>query len=356
MIVGADSGEKPRIAIAGAGLVGRKHVDLASGHGALHAIIDPDSDARALAERHGCPWHSEIEQYLAAHRPDGVIIATPNQLHVEHGLACVRRGIPVLIEKPIADLPGEAAVLVREARAAGTPILVGHHRRHNPIVKAAKAAIDAGELGRLVSVHAQFWLYKPDDYFDPVWRRAKGAGPVFINLIHDIDLLRHLCGEILRVQAVESNRVRGHDVEDSAVVILEFDNGALGTVSVSDVIPAPWSWELTAAENPAYPETDASCYTIGGQKGSLSIPDLQRWSYAGKPGWWEPIESRQLAFEASDPLQLQFEHFLDVIEGRAPPLVSGEEGLKTLSVIEAIKVAAAAGAATEVACYDDVGT
>ncbi|MEM8950537.1 MAG: Gfo/Idh/MocA family oxidoreductase [Pseudomonadota bacterium] len=337
-----------RIAVAGAGLVGRKHADMAAGEGVLHAIIDPVAGARELAERHGCLWYPAVEDYLASHRPDGMIIATPNQLHVEHGLACVSHGVPALIEKPIADIPEAAARLVREAGRFGVPILVGHHRRHNPIVKAAKTAIESGALGRIVSVHAQFWLYKPDDYFEPAWRRAKGAGPVFINLIHDIDLLRHFCGEIVSVQAVESNLTRGHEVEDSAAMLLTFENGALGTVSVSDTIPAPWSWELTAAENPAYPETKAACYTIGGQTGSLSIPDLRLWSYPGKPGWWEPIDSRTLPVEPADPLLRQFRHFLDVIDGSAQPLVNGEEGLRTLAVIDAIKEAALMGTAQQV--------
>ena len=341
--------EKTRIAVSGAGLVGRKHADIVFSRGALDAIIDPDAAASDLAERYGCLWYHDVEDYLAAHKPGGMIIATPNQLHVEHGLACVRHGVPVLIEKPIADVPEAAATLIREAHLANIPILVGHHRRHNPIVKAAKAAIDAGKLGRIVSVHAQFWLYKPDEYFNPAWRRSKGAGPVFINLIHDIDLLRHLCGEIVRVQAVESNRVRGHGVEDSAVVILEFENGALGTVSVSDTIPAPWSWELTAAENVAYPKADAYCYTIGGQKGALSIPDLRLWSYSGNPSWWEPIDCQTVPAEKADPLHIQFEHFLDVIKRETSPLVSGEEGLKTLCVIDAIKAAAPTGMAKPVA-------
>ncbi len=343
----------PRIAVAGAGLVGRKHIGIAFDRGTLHAIIDPDAKVGDLAEERGCLWYDGVDAYLADHKPDGMIIATPNQLHVEHSLACIRRGVPMMTEKPIADIPDAAAVLVREARAAGVPILVGHHRRHNPIVKAAKAAIGAGALGRLVSVHAQFWLYKPDDYFDQSWRCSKGAGPVFINLIHDIDLLRHLCGEIVRVQAVESNRIRGHEVEDSAVIILEFDNGALGTASVSDTIPAPWSWELTSAENRNYPETEAACYTIGGQKGALSIPDLRLWSYSGKPGWWEPIDSDALTVEKADPLTRQFEHFLDVIDGRVQPLVSGEEALQTLAVIDAIKEAAAKEKAQQVKRYDD---
>ena len=96
-------------------------------------------------------------------------------------------------------------------------------------------------------MNAQFWLYKPEDYFDVEWRRKPGAGPVFINLIHDLDLLRHFCGEVVRVQAMESRRARGFEVEDTAALLMEVANGALGAVTVSDTVVAPWSWGARAS-------------------------------------------------------------------------------------------------------------
>ncbi|MEP0940672.1 MAG: Gfo/Idh/MocA family oxidoreductase [Rhizobiaceae bacterium] len=338
-----------KIGVVGAGLIGRKHIDIAAAANALHAIIDPFEPGRELAQEKQCLWTPNLDEYLSSHKPDGVIIATPNQLHVAHGLACTRHKVPMLIEKPIADIPEQAEELVKQAAAAGVPILVGHHRRHNPLIKAAKSSIVEGKIGQIVSVHAQFWLRKPDDYFDVEWRRSKGAGPIFINLIHDIDLLRHLCGEVVQVQAMEANRTRGHEVEDSAAVLLKFDNGALGTVSVSDAIPAPWSWELTAKENPAYPATDANCYTIGGTMGALSIPDLTLWTQPQEQSWWAPIDHNNVPYDAADPLPLQFQHFLDVIDGKVEPLASGVEGLRTLRVISAIKAAGETGKAQTVA-------
>ena len=343
MSTGNPKSNPPQIAVAGAGLIGRTHIKIAAEAGALGAIIDPNEAASELAQDMGCPWFATLDECLDAQTPDGVIIATPNQLHVEHGISCVSKGIPLLIEKPIADDAEEAQTLLNAAKQANVPVLVGHHRRHNPIIKAAKAAIDAGELGRIVAVHAQFWLCKPTEYFDVAWRRAKGAGPIYINLIHDIDLLRHLCGDVTSVQAIQSSNTRGNEVEDSAVIIVAFENGALGTISVSDAIPAPWSWELTAAENPAYPVTDAHCYMIGGTKGSMSIPDLRVWEHPGKQSWWEPINARTLDVENADPLPLQFQNFLDVINGTADPVVSGQEGLATLRVVNAIKKAAESG-------------
>jgi predicted dehydrogenase len=287
---------------------------------------------------------------LANDRPDGVIVATPNQLHVEHGLACIRAGIPVLIEKPIASDVRSGERLVREAEAADVPILVGHHRRHNPIIASAKARISSGAIGEVVAVHAICWLYKPDDYFRTDWRTQAGAGPVFINLIHDIDLLRYLCGEVRAVQAFDSNRVRGHQVEDTAAIIMEFDSGALATVTVSDTIVAPWSWELTSGENPAYPSTGQSCYLIGGTHGSLEIPGCGVWSNPSQRSWWEPINCETSRLDDQDPLRLQISHFCRVISRTEKPLVSGREGLRTLQVIEAIKSAAESGASAHLAC------
>lgn len=334
------------IAVVGAGLIGRQHVDrvIADPSVRLSHIVDPTDAARSLAQQHGVPWAPDIATMLASGRPDGVIVATPNQLHVEHGLACVAAGLPALIEKPIADDADAARRLVEAAEAACVPLLIGHHRRHNPLIKAARARIEAGEIGRVIAVHATCWLFKPDGYFDTAWRRQPGAGPVFINLIHDIDLLRHLCGEIRAVQAVDSSTVRGNPVEETAAILLQFTSGALGTVTVSDTIVSPWSWELTSRENDLYRPSGEECYMIGGTHGSLTVPSAALWRNPGERSWHNTVERSIQPVERSDPLTLQIAHFRDVIAGDADPLVSGREGLNTLEVIAAIKRATRSGA------------
>ena len=115
-----------------------------------------------------------------------------------------------------------------------------------------------------------------------------------------------------------------------------FSSGTIATISVSDSIVAPWSWELTARENPAYPATSESCYLIGGSKGGLSLPDLRVWQHEQQPDWWTPISANNLRCKTDDPLVMQMEHFVEVINGRQKPLVTGWEGLKSLEVVEAI--------------------
>ena len=338
------------LAVIGAGSIGKRHIDhvLAEGCAALAAIVDPSPEASALAERTGASWYADIAAMLRDRRPEGAIVATPTQLHAANGLACVSAGVPVLVEKPIADTVAAGTALVEAAERAGVPLLVGHHRRHNPLLQAAKHAIEAGGLGRIVAVQATFWLYKPESYFAPAWRRAKGAGPVLTNLIHDVDLLRFLCGEIVSVQAFESNAVRGNAVEDTAAILLRFASGALGTLTGSDTIPAPWSWEFTSGESPAFTQTGESFAVIGGTLGSLTLPHLDLWQHPGAPDWMQPIVPERLPVEAKDPLGLQVRNFCAVIRGAAAPVVSGREGLNTLKVVEAVKRAAATGQATEV--------
>ena len=335
-----------RLVIAGTGLIGKRHIaSISRCNGVeLSAIVDPSDAGKSYAAEMGMPWYGSLSEMFAKERPDGVILATPNQVHVDNGLECVTARCPMLVEKPLATSADEAVVLVDAARNAGVPILVGHHRRHNPLIRTAREMIDAGKIGQLRAVHANCWMYKPDEYFDAApWRKAQGAGPVSVNLVHDVDLIRYLCGDVVSVQAQAARSIRGYDNEDVAAAVLQFENGAIGTITVSDIIVSPWSWELTSRENPAYPPTAQSCYLLGGTHGSLSLPDLTLWKNNGTRSWWQPISATTFPRDASDPLINQIAQFAAVISGFEEPLVSGEEGLKTLQVIESIQISAKSG-------------
>lgn len=332
-----------RFAVVGAGLVGVRHIDAIAQatNVELSAIVDTSDAARQMASAMEVEFYSSLTEMLDNAQVDGAILSTPTPLHVEQGIECIAAKCPVLIEKPIAASATDATQLLTLVSESGVPALVGHHRRHNPLIQKAHELITAGEIGDVRSAQGTCWLFKPDDYFEVApWRQKKGAGPISVNLVHDVDLMRHLLGDVIRVQAAATQSTRGFENEDVAAAVLTFANGVIGTISVSDSIVAPWSWELTARENPAYPVTDQSCLMIGGSHGSLSIPDLTVWSHRGVRSWWEPISATSYPQLASDPLVNQIEHFAKVIAGDAEPLVSVLEGLKTLQVVEAIQVSA----------------
>jgi predicted dehydrogenase len=338
------------IAVIGEGLIGRRHIEVLRSGGEryrLAAVADPAT--AAAARHHGAPHYAEYEDLLDDVKPDGAVIAVPNQLHVAVGLACVARKIPVLVEKPIADTLASALELVAAAERARVPILVGHHRRHNPIMRKAAEAIAGGAIGRIVAATA-FWLsHKPPDYFKIGWRREPGGGPVLINAIHDIDCLRMLVGEIETVQAASARAARGFPVEDTAAAVLRFRGGALGTLLVSDAVSAPWSWEWTSRENPFYPHEPENCFLIAGTLGSLAVPSLElRWHEAGHEDWAVPLTQRRIAAPPADPYVEQMRNFAGVIRGTEAPVLSGTDGARTLAATLAITASAASGALVRV--------
>ncbi len=344
-----------RISVVGAGLIGRKHIEILLAKNAdytLAAIADPSPGAAADAQLLGYPCFVEIEEMLEHAKPDGVIIAVPNQLHLATGLACITRGIPILVEKPIADTVEAALELVEAAERENVPILVGHHRRHNPIMRKATELIRNGGVGKVVAVTG-FWLgQKPREYFDVTWRHEVGGGPILINAIHDIDCLRMLCGDVDTVQASLSNAVRGYEVEDTAAAVLRFKNGALGTLIVSDTVSTPWTWEWTSQENPFYPHEPENCYLVAGTKGSLAVPSLEhRWHKTGSASWGTPLEHAIVPVEKTDPFHEQMLNFVGVIRGTEMPVLNGMDGTRTLATTLAIVASAKTGKTVNV---DDI--
>jgi predicted dehydrogenase len=334
-----------RIGVAGAGLIGRRHIELveASADCVVAGIADPSADAQAFAAAHRISWYPDPLQLLQREKPDGMIVASPNAMHLAIGLECIQCGVPALIEKPVTDTVAAAQQLRRAADRSGVPVLVGHHRRHNPMVKAVREKVASHQIGRLTAVVGLWLLKKPDDYFDVAWRRQPGGGPILINLVHDIDNLRFICGEIAEVQALASNAVRGFAVEDTAALLLRFANGAIGTMTVSDATPAPWNWELSSGENAAYPRQHQPCYLFAGTLGSLAVPSMELWSYPGPSGWYAPLACTAVPTASYDPLVEQLRHFLAVIARREQPLISVQDAMGTLAVVEAVREAARTG-------------
>ncbi len=342
-----------RISVTGAGDVGMRHLEILEAAPDLEiaAIVDPAASAEAFARARNIPYYkTEHARMLDAEEPDGALIATPNSLHLENGLACVDRGIPFLLEKPITETIESALQLVTAADKARVPFIVGHHRRYNPGISRARDFIREGSIGKVTAVSGTWFRRKPDDYFKMAWRRKPGGGPILINAIHDLDTLRVLCGEIDVVQAMTSNMARGFEVEDTAAVMLRFANAALGTFVFSDAVEGPWGWEQCAGENASwYPQQPVDCYIIGGTQGSLSIPSLEHWWNKGGGGRGDPMLRERLQVVPGDPHIAQWRHFVEVIRGTQQPLVSGMDATRTLAVTLAMTLSAKTGQAVRVA-------
>jgi len=348
------SGPKVRIAVTGAGQIGKRHAELVarSAECALAAIVDPAPASADYARTLDVPLYTSLAELFAKDRPDGVILATPNQLHVDQALECIAARVPVLVEKPIAHTLEAGLRLCATADAADVPVLVGHHRRHSSIMARAVEVIQSGILGKIVAVVGTVLFYKAESEGDydgaSAWRREPGCGPILLNMIHEVGNLRSLCGEIVAVQAFASNATRNFAVEDTAAIALSFANGALGTFMLSDTAASDRSWEHTSCEDPRFVKAhtdEDDCYLIAGTLGSLAIPTmrLQRYLKPEDRSWHKSLEKSVVELEVVDPLERQLAHFVDVIRGKAKPLVSARDGLQNLRVVDAIVEAARTG-------------
>jgi predicted dehydrogenase len=343
---------KTRLVLLGAGLIGREHAALVAAHpdAELAAIADPSPGARPYAQSLGVAHYDDYAAMMDAEKPDAAIIALPNDLHAPAGLACIERGIPCLVEKPIAGTMAAARQLTDAAEATGVPVLIGHHRRHSPDIAEARRVVQDGLLGQLVTVNGMCQFNKPGAYFDAAWRRGPGGGPLLINLIHDIDTLRFICGEIDSVQAFTSNAVRQFAVEDTASVSLRFANGTLGTFIISDAVVSPWSWEFTSNQALYFPHQPGAYLFFGGRQASLSVSDMHLWRHATPDGnWQDPLVREFRPLPPSRAYTNQLDHFLAVAAGRQEPLVTARDGMMSLAATLAIAQAAQDGRTVAVA-------
>ncbi len=338
--------KKINISVVGIGLMGLQHIKaiVKSKKTKLHSIVDINKDTKKLSKKYKVFYYPNISELLKSKDLDAVIVATPNQLHENHTISFLRKKIPVLLEKPISDNIKSAKKIINSAKKNRTPILIGYHRRHNSVISKVKNIIDTGKLGNIVSANILCWLYKHNDYFKEKWRISRGGGPLGINLVHDIDIICYLLGQIQYVQAFTTNKNRKFKVEDTATVNLVFKSGALCTLNISDTIVAPWSYELTAGENPVYPTTNQSSYMIGGSKGSIQFPNLKYWFYKKEKSWWNKILMQSDKNKKYDnTLVNQINHFADIVIKKTKPKVNGNDGLVSLKIFAAITKSAKTG-------------
>ncbi|BFZ64037.1 hypothetical protein YB2330_005175 [Saitoella coloradoensis] len=335
--------------IGAAGLIGLRHVShiLSEPSTRLTAILDPTPAGQTLASTHSIPNFPTLNALLDAKktgevRVDAAIVATPNHTHVEIGMALVEAGVTVLVEKPITTDTESARKLVEASKKNGSgKLLVGHHRRFNPYIRAAKKCITSNSLGRIIAFQGTWALLKDMEYFKlGAWRTKKGqGGPVLINMIHEVDNLRYLFGDIIRVYVEKGANTRDHECEETAAMTLKFKSGAVGTFLLSDAVASPYNWESATGENPAIPAQHECVYTIIGTKGSISLPELKRWYYPPRGSWTTPILSDESLREEVDdvpPFTLQLTNLVGVCRGEEEPTCSGEEGCTDLVVIEGI--------------------
>jgi len=335
-----------KIALIGAGVIGKRHLDAINviDNAELVGIVDVQADAHVVAEKFTVPLFASVAELIKTTRPEGIVVATPTEHHFQPTVDALDAGAHVLVEKPLMATQAECEQTIAKSRSTGKHVLVGHHRRYYSLVNKAREVVQQGGIGQLITVSGQWNLRKHSEYYNSDWRKQWKAGPVLTNLIHDMDLIRYIAGDVVSINAEVSHAVMGFEKEDAAALLMRFANGALGSFILSDQGHSPWHWEGATGENLIIPRTFQNAFQFIGTEGALEFPILKLWkSVSGDNDWTDELAAEDLGGELEDAYINQINHFVDVINGDATPRISAQDASDTLKATLAVLEAAKTG-------------
>lgn len=302
----ADSDGTLRVGVIGAGVMGTNHGRVLAGlpNVVLVGIVDPLDEHRKRADDLiGCPVFADLDSLLAA-GVDAVTIAAPTHLHHEISLACIARGVHVLVEKPIASTVEEGRAIVAAARRANVTLMVGHVERFNPAVAAVKKAIEGEDILSIAITRV-----------GPFPPRMSNVGVVIDLAVHDIDLIRWFTeSDIVDVQPQLSSAVA--EREDIALLQFRTASGVLAHINTNWLTPFK-ARNVTVATRHKYVQGDlltrqvTECFGFQ-PDGSYSM--------------------RHLPVGHDEPLRAELISFVDAVRSGKAPAVSGEQGVASLEI------------------------
>jgi predicted dehydrogenase len=239
-----------RYGMIGAGVVASMHLPAIAELAGVELVGISDLDqaqAEARAAEAGCPAFVDHRELLAL-EPDVVVVCTTHPSHPPLTIEALEAGAHVLVEKPIAVEARDADTMIDAAERAGRLLGVCFQQRFRPVIATARALVADGELGELVRVSIVDPLYRPNRYYASAdWRgtwAGEGGGVLMNQAPHTLDLLCHLAGPPTKAWGLSRRRSQPMEAEDTATALVEYDNGAVGTLAVSTVEPGVQRIEL----------------------------------------------------------------------------------------------------------------
>ena len=308
-----------RVGVIGCGTISHSHLRsyAKSGRAQIVAVADPiQAVAEACAQEYGAKAYSDYADLLRSEDLHAVSICTPPPSHCEITEQAVSRGLHVLCEKPLAMSVEEGTAMVAAARRANVLLLTAFcNRFYTPIAKA-KEWIDAGKLGPLHHLRLRFagvelmpgtWLADP----------AQGGGILWETAPHYVDLFRYLVGEMKNIYAKGGTLAQDIPGTDTVAFLAESVDGVVGTLEGS------WS----------SPHTEKRVEVFG-ERGAIVIDFLSERSRFSLDHVTEHVETD---IGGHDRFYLEISHFLDCVAGQAAPIVTGEDGVEAMRLIEAAR-------------------
>ena len=319
------------IALVGTGMWAPRLAE-AAGRAGLQVVTCFSRDEarrREFAERFGAEAAATLDEAIRHPAAEGVVLATPNDVHEEQALACAEHGRHVFVEKPIADSV-EAGERMRQACAdAGVTLMVGHAFRRLGAARRVKQLLDDEALGRVVLAEANMSL--PGSFKTQAWRAHRSrnpGGPIMQLGIHHVDTLAYWLGPVRRAAGVFAHVHAAVDIDDVGVVTFEFESGALASLTGSYVSPKTLTLRLLGTDAVLDYRTDFSVWPDAQALDGVTTLTLNG----------DPVE-----FDERDMLAEELGEFGRCIRGEAEPETGAAEGLAALgAVIEALGVHARA--------------
>lgn len=330
--------------IIGTGMIGGFHakaITAMTGGKLIGAADRVLERTQTFAKQYNTKAYDSVEAMLADPAIDIVTIGTPSGAHFDPAMAAIEAGKHVIIEKPLEVTTGRIDQMVAAAKAKGVTLAAVLNRRFHPGMDAFKQAADSGRFGKLTSASAYVKWYRDQAYYDSAgWRGTwalDGGGALMNQSIHTIDALLYLAGPVKSVQAHTACLAHENiEVEDIAVAIVEFENGARGVIEGST---CTWSKDGHPAR-----------VQLAGTEGSVFLADeaFEVWDFMNETAEDEAIRSQfmqgaEAGLGANDPNAIDFyqhqRNFEEVVtainEGREPS-TGASEARKSVELIRAI--------------------
>jgi UDP-N-acetyl-2-amino-2-deoxyglucuronate dehydrogenase len=324
-----------RVGILGAGNISETHARAALSVPGVEiaAFCGQSADKVArLAGQYGGGAYTDLDSFLA-HRPmDFIAIGSPSGVHAQQGMAAVNRGLHVLVEKPIDVTTERADELIAAADRAGVRLGVFFQDRLRPAVAEMKRLVVDGVLGTPVIISGRVKWYRPPEYYSRSrWRGTlalDGGGALMNQAIHTVDLMLYLFGPVKRVSGATATRIHSIEAEDTAVAVLEFESGALGTIEATTSAYPGYDRriEMTGAEGTVILEHDR-----------LARVDLRSEAAAVNTAAGDTTASASspVVSDASAHARV-IEDFVRAIRTNTAPACDGREGRRSVELVQAI--------------------
>jgi UDP-N-acetylglucosamine 3-dehydrogenase len=317
-----------RVAVIGVGSMGRNHARVYWELPGVELVGVADADlatARSVARRHSTQAYSDYRCLLDEQHPDAVSIAVPTNQHAEVANEVIARGIHLLVEKPIAASLVEGQAMIDAAAAARVTLMIGHIERFNPAVIALKEQLAQGALGQVFQLDARRQ--------GPFPSRINDVGVVIDLAVHDLDIFRYVSGsEIVRVYA-EIQQQLHTTREDLVHAVVRTSCGAVGSLAINWLTP-----------------TKIRELCVLGECGMFQVNYLTQDLYFYQnatvaDGDWDTLRVLRGVSEGQmirpviakkEPLRAELEAFLAAVQSRQPAPVSGADGLRALTLAQAV--------------------